>query len=274
MRHATVDLAFGEHGVHQNSQIVDHRVFDDFRIAGVGVDLDLAEMGSVRVGASVQFRGRFGRQQIDSARRPRGVRGVHQRHRLVGAFRAEQSVVEFDIRFRMFKLLGGERHEFFDHAVRSQIDRNALRRDGARPAGSAALPDQIAVPLHEIDLLERNAGSFVQNLREGGLVALAVRLGAHVHVDAAALGEFDFGGFRRIPENCFDIVAKADAPESAFRLGFASPRRKPGNIRLRFRALQDLVEVADIEGLIRKIQIRKLFGRNEVLAPQFELADA
>ena len=70
-----------------------------------------------------------------------------------------------------------------DHDVGGVADRHALGGQRARAAGAAAPLELGGVALNDADLLERDAEAVVQHLGVGGLVALAVGLGADHDVD-------------------------------------------------------------------------------------------
>ena len=52
LRDAAVDLARQQQGIEGKAEVVDDRVADDRRLAGFGIDLDLAGMGAVRIGGA------------------------------------------------------------------------------------------------------------------------------------------------------------------------------------------------------------------------------
>jgi hypothetical protein len=98
-----------------------------------------------------------------------------------------------------------------DHQVRSVADRHALRRQGARAAGTAAPFELGGIALDDADLVERNAKAVVDQLRVGGLVALTVRLRADHDADRAVVLERDLGRLLRVAHGRFDVVGHADA---------------------------------------------------------------
>ena len=79
LHHAAMHLAGEQDRVHRDAKIVDDGVADDRRGAGLRIDLNLADMGAVRIGALVldefakalevvRFPGRLGdRREIDRA---------------------------------------------------------------------------------------------------------------------------------------------------------------------------------------------------------------
>ena len=67
--------------------------------------------------------------------------------------------------------------------------------DGARPARAAAMFDLVAVALHNLNRVQRDAGIFIEKLAVDRLMALTVGLRAHVKPRGALAGEFYFRGF-------------------------------------------------------------------------------
>ena len=83
-----------------------------------------------------------------------------------------------------------------------------LRRHRARAAGAAALGDAVAVALHHVDRLQRDAGLVGEELGEHRLVPLPVRLGADIEVHRAVVAELDRGVLLGRAEDRFDVVAQ------------------------------------------------------------------
>ena len=78
---------------------------------------------------------------------------------------------------------------FLDNFVGGREQRAARHVERARAAGAAAV-HPVGVALLDGDAVERHAEFLRDELREGRLVALPVRLRADIEFDAAILGEF------------------------------------------------------------------------------------
>ena len=154
------------------------------------------------------------------------------------------------------------------------VDRDALGGERARAAGAAAGLDPVGVALDDADLLERHVQPLVQHLGVGGVVALAVGLGADQHRRPCR------------PRRTRSRRARSDRPwsircSSTCRCRAAGPlacasalARHPGPVRLLQAGVHDLGELAGVVELAGRGLERHLLGRDEVLAPQLDRVDA
>ena len=101
--------------------------------------------------------------------------------RLVGPDDGELAVGEVDIGFRSLEHLRREFLALRDDAVARPPDGAAAHGCRTATAGTARIHGEIGVALHDADILEGNPELFGDDLRIGGLVALAVRLVADQH---------------------------------------------------------------------------------------------
>ena len=114
----------------------------------------------------------------------------------------------------------------------------------------------------------------MQNLRVDGFVPLAVRLGSDIDIDHSVIGEFNLRGFVRIAKDRLNVVADPEAAQFPPSGALGPPPVKSVKIRLDLGPGEDLVEFADVKSLHAEIPVGEPFGRNEVSAAQFGLADA
>ena len=204
------------------------------------------------------------------------LRQLHDADPAIGADHLEGAVRahELDVGCRGLELLRGELPAALDHLVRGVADRHPGGGQRARAAGAAALGQAVGIALHDPDLLERHAEPLVQDLGVGGLVALAVRLGADRDADAAVVLEADRGELELIAHRRFDVVAHADAaPEAApRRLRPALPDAPP--VGDRHRLVHDPGELARIIGLAGRRAERHRARVDQVAAPELGRVDA
>ena len=120
-------LTFGQHRVHQVTEIVDHGVFHHLQMAGIAVDFHFAQMRAVGEAAPRQSRGLAGFQKLRLTCFPRGGGGLQYGHHRVRSCGAEAAVFEVD-RLHIHQT-GDERRELLDHPGRRRAVRGALRRN-------------------------------------------------------------------------------------------------------------------------------------------------
>ena len=168
----------------KSSTAVKRSIFDH---AGVAVDLDLADVGAGREGEV----GRIVERVLVQAGLELVVRVVvrhvgRERHLaehllLVGAGDLEHAAVVLDVAFRRLQQVRGDLLALGDDLVERLDDRGAADGDRARAVGAHAEQDLRGVAVHDVDVLDRHAEAVGDHLREGGLVALAVRVRAGEH---------------------------------------------------------------------------------------------
>src|SRR5438128_3936451 len=131
--------------------------------------------------------------------------------------------------------------------------------------------------MDDLNLADRNTQTAGDELRERGLVALAVAVRSREDLDGADRIDPDFGGFpqahagaetadrfRRRDAAGLDVAGDADAAELAFALRLRLARREAGVIDRLHRGIQRGAETADVIGHDDGRLMRKL--RDEIVA--------
>ena len=103
----------------------------------------------------------------------------------VGAGDRELAVLELDVGLGGLEQMGRDLPALVDHLVERLDQRRAADRQRARAVGSHAERNARGVAMHDVDILDRHAEPLGHKLREGGLVTLAVAVGAGENGDAA-----------------------------------------------------------------------------------------
>ena len=104
---------------------------------------------------------------------------------LVGAFHRELAVLELDVALACFEHMGGDFLGLgFDFLQRLEDCRHA-NRAGARAVSAHAHLHLVGIAVHDRDIVDRNAEPLGDELREGRLVALPVRMRAGQDLDRA-----------------------------------------------------------------------------------------
>ena len=200
---AAMDLALDDHRIDHHPEIIDRREAFDRGHAGIGIDLDLADMHACREGEvrrivegalfqagleilAGEFVGNIGLQ-----------RDLAEGHRLVGASDRELAVGEFDILLRGLHRIGSNLLALLDHLVDGAGDRRHADGAGTRAVGAHAELDLVGIAVDDIDLVDIDTKTLRDQLGEGGLVALAMAVRAGQHLDRA--GRID-AHFRRFPQ--------------------------------------------------------------------------
>ena len=225
-----MNLALEQQRVDDDSGIVDADVAHDLDVAGVGIDLDLADMAAVgKVGA--RRRKRADRFEADAElgrpahRRVGLAREFDQPDRLVGADHCELAVGELDVAGRRFQHMAGHSLRLLDQHVGGIPQRRAADGHAARAVGAASEADRVGVALDHAHGVEIDAEPFRHHLGVDGLVALAVAVGAGDHGDAAVLVEADFHAVVERPAD-FHEIGDAAAAQLAALLRFRLARRR------------------------------------------------
>ena len=215
LHHTAMHLAFGEHRVDKVAKIVDDGIAFDNNDTGFGVNHHLGYMCAVGIAPPRQGRAFMMDQQVIATLCTRHLGDFQHRRGHVRAFGTEAFVIKADLGGRHAHFIGQEGCERVCHLGNRRQCRRALRRNRARSPRAAALGDQIAVALDDIDQVSRNAGLVRQELRINRLVALPVRLGPHINKDGAIFVELDLGALGWVAQNAFDIIAKALPPQQS-----------------------------------------------------------
>ena len=199
-----VDLGLDDHRIDDGADIVHRPKSDDFGAAGVGVDLDLAEMRAVAEGKARRIvnRGllqagleRFERKIMRHVSR---LRDRRERDTPVGTGHEECAAAEVDIARGRLEQVTSDQLSFGDDLVGSAIERAAADRDRSRAKSAGAVGYRIGIALDHLDVLDRNPKSRGEDLSKRGGVTLAVIVGSE-HRPHGAVG-FD-------PDRCRLIEA-------------------------------------------------------------------
>ena len=132
---------------------------------------------------------------------------------------------------------------------------------GARAVGAHAELHLVGVAVDDLHLADRNAETLGDQLREGGLVALAVAVRAGEDFDGADRIDADFGGFPQADAGAqaadrfrgrdaagLDVAGEADAAQLAFGLGLLLARGEAGVVDRLQRDVERRAEIADVIG--------------------------
>ncbi|MEA3192053.1 MAG: aerobic carbon-monoxide dehydrogenase large subunit, partial [Betaproteobacteria bacterium] len=233
-RFTAVDLALDDHRVDDVAEVVDGGPLGDRHDAGLGVDLDLADVdagreGEVRrvvEGALLQPRLELLPRELV---RDVGLQGdLAEAEGAVGAGDRELAVLELDVALARLEHVAGDLLALGDDLVDGLVDRRHADGARARAVGAHAELHLVGIAVHDGDGLDRHAEPVGDELGEGGLVALAVAVRAGQHLDGAGridphLGRFpqaDAGperphGLRGRDAAGLDVAREAEAPELA-----------------------------------------------------------
>ena len=177
-------LAGDDHRVDDAAEIVGRGEVDDRQMTGIGIDLDLGDIGSGRKGEIlwVVERGlvepRLQLLMREIVRHIGGQRDLAQTLRAVGAGDGELAVLELDIGLSGFQQMGGDLLALGDDLVHRLDERAAAHRQRARAVGAHTEGDLVRVAMHDLDRLDRDAEPVGDELGEGRLVSLAMRMRA------------------------------------------------------------------------------------------------
>ncbi len=265
-----MDLSGNQHRIDDTAEIVDAVIGDDLRMPGVGIDLDFADMAAVREGRGPALIHRVGIEAVLEARQFLALQGhgeLADRDRLAGAGHREGADAfddrEADVVAAGLEHLPRRDLALLDDFVRRQHQGAARHVERARAAGAATV-DPFGVALFHRDGLERHAELLGDELGEGGLVPLPVRLGAAPQFDAAIVGEFDRSGLLAGGAGDLDIVAEAEAAQLAAAGGVRLARREAGLVGA-LEAFGEQVRI--IAGIVFEapgVLVGQLRGRRQV----------
>ena len=191
LRQAAVDLAFDDHRVDDVAEVVAGGEAVDAHDAGGGVDLDLADVAAGRVGEvariveGVLVEARLELVVREVVRHVGGERDARERHALVGARHLEDAVLEHHVGVGRLHQVGGDLLALGDDLVQRLDDRGAAHGEAATAVGAHAEQHLAGVAMLDRDVLERDAQLVGHDLRERGLVALAMAVAAGEDGDLA-----------------------------------------------------------------------------------------
>ncbi len=155
------------------------------------IDLDLADVTAGRegeVGGIVERALLQARLQLLAGELVRDIgveRDLAPGRRLVGAGDGELAVLEHDVAFGRLQHVGRDLLGLGLDLVERLHDRGHADRARARAVGAHAELHLVGVAVHDADVVDRDAEPFGHELREGGLVALAVLVTAGEDFDRA-----------------------------------------------------------------------------------------
>ena len=192
-----MQLALNNDRVDHGAEVVDGGVFHHLDHAGLGIDLDLADMTAVgkRRGARAVAhvlhveRGGGAFRQVDA--RAQLGREVHDADLRVGSGDHKAAARELDVGGGSLEHMRGDFLAALDHLGAGFDQRGAGVHEALRAARAAAHDQPIAVALEQPDLVERDAELLVQDLRKWGGVAHAEVERAAEDRDAAVGFEYD-----------------------------------------------------------------------------------
>ena len=176
---AAVDLAMQQHRIEHRADIVDHRVAGDLDRAGIAIDLDFADVASVRivlhVGAIDRGRGQTALHVLRQFRRiRRGARDLRHGQRPVGLRAGEDPFREIHVGDTDVEQMGGKCLRLGGDLLHRAVECRSGERRRARAARSLAEEDLVGIALHVLRLIGMNAERVANELLEHGLVALAL----------------------------------------------------------------------------------------------------
>ena len=197
---AAVDLALDDHRVDDDAEVVAGDELQDLGLAGVRVDLDLGDEAAHREGEVERV--------VERALLQSGlhvgwqvVRGIGREadlvpaHRLVGAGGLHLAAFDDDALLGHLHLVGGDLLDLHLDLVERLDDGAHAHRTRARAIGAHAELHLVGVTVDDLDRVERHAEAVGDDLREGGLVPLAVAVGAGQDLDRADRVHADFRAF-------------------------------------------------------------------------------
>ena len=217
LHRAAMHLAGEQQRIERHAEIVDDDVVDDLDDAGGGIDLDLREMGAVRIGAvgAGEGRARVELRRIDAGRLARSAKLIE---RSVPAMRIVPSLISRSPAL-VSSASAAISFSLLAELARRALDADAAGRNRGRAAGAEPGRDLVGVALVDVDALRRQAELLGDDLRIGGLVALPARLRADQDRDVAIGIEPHIGGLLAHGAADLDIARQADAAHQALLLG-------------------------------------------------------
>ena len=229
---AAMDLALQQQRVEHGAHIVDDAVIDDPDLAGVGVDLDLADMAAI---GKVLHPGDIARARFEPGfdvgrqfrRKVGGPRHLDELHRPVGSRHAEGAVDEFEIGLRGLQQMGGDRFRLFDDLLGRAQHGGAAERRRARAAGAAADGQRVGIAFRDPQRRRVDAERLADNLLVDRLMPLAVADRADEKRRSARGVEAQQRALLARRAGALDGVGNPDAAQPASRPGCLAPPLEP-----------------------------------------------
>ncbi len=191
LRKTAVHLPLDDHRIDDVAEIVAGGELRDHHYARVRIDLHLADMRARREREvrRIVERGlvQAGLELVERivVRNVRRQRDLAERLAAIGASDGELAVGELDVAFRGLEQMRRDLLALGDDLVHRLDDRRAPDGERARAVGSHAERNAAGVAMDDVDVLDRNAETPGDELRERRLVTLTVTVRAGEHADAA-----------------------------------------------------------------------------------------
>ena len=132
-----VDLAGEQQRVQRHAEVIDDDVVDDFRRARRGIDLDLGDVGAIRIGRLLGHELVVGRELV--LRNVRTLREIGKGDDAVGAGDAHSAVGDLEVVHARLERVGGELFQVIAKRLCRFYERRAGAGDRAGTAGARAL---------------------------------------------------------------------------------------------------------------------------------------
>ncbi len=286
-------LPFDDHGIDDDAAIVGREELAQAHRARLGIDDDDGKMHRLRVvgvGRIVELGDLEAGRERTVGRQPRAVIGdvgdFGEAGAAIRAARGEVSLRVVHVGLGAIEDQCREALGFRQHLVGRAADRRAGDGGGARAPGSVAERDLVGVAFDDADVLDRQPEPVGRDLREGDVVALAVRVAASKHrrlavavhpddralpaaVQTAALGEVA----ARAGSGLVDEAGEAYSHQHALRAqrGLLAPERaivgEPEQL------LEQRGRIAGIVDAAARRRIGKIGSRDEVALADLDRVD-
>ena len=257
-------LAVQDHRVDRAAHVVDGGVAHHVDGAGLGIDLDFADLGAVGEAGRAHLLGMLGGQRIPP--RLDGLGDLEERDASVGAENREPAVLEDDILDRRLQHVRRDGLALLDHQFGSAAHHDSRHPHRPRRVRTAPFRDNIGIPGDQADAFERHPEPVGDALGEGRLVPLSARQRADHDVDRSRGTYRDLRPLDGKAAGDLDRVGEPDAAQPAPRPRLLAPRREPVPVGEPERAVHRLRIVAAVvsEAERRPVGHR---GRRDQVAP-------
>ena len=275
-----MDLALQADRIHDRADVVDHGIALEPDLAGLGIDLDLADVATVGIGVLLSQEGGVLVEPALEALGPLGGverrhRHLLQRHRLVGAGDLEDAIGELDVLLAGLEQVPGDHLALRDHLARRLEQGRAAQHRRTGAVGAHAEGHTVGVAVDELHVGGVDSETLVQDLLEHRLVTLALVLGAHQKGRRAARVEADLRILRlRGTGGLLDRIDDAEPAQLAALLRVLGAGRIARHVGQLDRHVHVLLELATVvERAHRTLVGQRRFGQ-DVLAAQRDAVDA
>ena len=190
LRDTAMHLALDDHRVDDVAEIVGGDELDNLGRSGLRIDLDLTdvaagregEIGRIVKGAFLQSRLHAGRQVVGGIG---GERHLEPGQTLVGARDLQLAALDDDVALVGLHQMRRDLLGLGLDLVERLDDRRHADGAGARPIGAHAHLHLVGVAMDDVDAVDGHAEPVGDELRECGLVALAMTMRTGHHLDGA-----------------------------------------------------------------------------------------